>query len=97
MTKAIENECGGLKCDAPGCDWSDMTITRAEYPKYRNAPCPSCGANILNDADWRTLRRLEGVVWILNLLFFWVKPKPGAVESVTEVRFDGTGKVKVVK
>jgi DNA-directed RNA polymerase subunit RPC12/RpoP len=93
----IRLEGGGLKCDFAGCGWADMTIPRTAYPAYRNAACPNCGSNILTDADWRALRRLERVVAFINAAFFWLKPKPGAAEVVNVVTFDGTGKVTVSK
>ena len=55
----------GLKCDAPECSWADMTITREEYPSYRNAPCPNCGANLLTDADWAIVLSMEAAAaWV---------------------------------
>ncbi len=34
----------GLQCDNPSCDWSDMSISREEYPVWLNRSCPKCGA-----------------------------------------------------
>jgi hypothetical protein len=40
----------GLKCDA--CDWADPSILLEDYPKWLNAPCPKCGANVLTQEDF---------------------------------------------
>ena len=52
--KAIEFEQqqAGLQCDAEGCDWVDKTIPDTDYPKWLNAPCPKCGANVLTQEDY---------------------------------------------
>ena len=49
----------GMKCDAEGCGWSDMTVPRSAYPDYLNAPCPSCGATLLTDEDWQLVLNME--------------------------------------
>lgn len=96
----LKGQAVGLKCDAPGCGWSDMTIPRSEYPEYRNAPCPACGSNILTDADWKTLRRLERLVAVINVLFFWMKPPKEDephYETTVDLHGDGKGNIKTVK
>lgn len=94
----LTGEAVGIKCDAPGCGWSDMSVKRADYPAWRNKPCPECGANVLTDADWKTLRRIETAVKVINVLFFWMKPpKDDEPHYATEVnlRGDGKGSVKI--
>lgn len=74
----------GLKCDAPGCDWSDPSITRAQYPDYRNAPCPKCGANVLTDEDWNIVLNMErAAAWISqNGAALGLKPGDGQTVSI---------------
>lgn len=93
----IVTDVHGVKCDNPGCGWSDMTVPRSNLAAWRNARCPRCAANLLTDADWKTLRRIECAIAALNLLLFWVKPpKPTGQCHRTSVLFDGTGKVTIV-
>lgn len=88
MEAAIISEFTGLKCDAPSCDWSDMTITRAQYPDYRNAPCPKCGANVLNDEDWSIILRLEAATaWVNSNADLLKLDKSEPVQSV-DVDYD---------
>lgn len=55
----------GMKCDAPDCGWSDMTVQRSEYPAYRNKPCPVCGTNLLTDEDWAIVQSVEAAArWV---------------------------------
>ena len=55
----------GMKCDTPGCSWSDMTVQRSEYLSYRNKPCPNCGANLLTDEDWNLVLSMEAAAkWV---------------------------------
>lgn len=82
----IRVEVGGIKCDAAGCGWSDMTVKRKDYPRWRNASCPSCGANVLSDADWKAMRIWEFAVGTVNLLLFWKKPPlPTEPHAITRV------------
>jgi hypothetical protein len=51
----------GLKCDAAGCDYQDMSITRDMYEACINLPCPTCGAPLLTQADYDAILQLEKV------------------------------------
>lgn len=90
----MEGTAHGLRCDAPGCGWKDMRITREEYPEYRNAPCPDCGENILTDADYKALLRIEAVVRFVNRWLWWL---PQGKQVPYDVSTDGTGKVTMKK
>lgn len=86
----------GLKCDAPGCGWADMTIGRAEYEGYRNAPCPDCGSNVLDDADWEMVLRIEAAMaWATENADALGLSIAGPQEPV-ELSFGGSGKVTIV-
>lgn len=82
----------GIKCDA--CDYKDMTVPREDYPHWLNKPCPKCGANLLTEADFNTLKRLEKVTNFMNWLFPMKKNEP----TSEPVRFygtaNGTGKIE---
>ena len=62
----IRIEQGGLKCDNPECDWSDMTIMFNDYPQYINAPCPKCDENILTEEDHNLVVELRKMVTMFN-------------------------------
>ena len=66
MEERIRIEQGGLQCDNPECDWSDMTIVFADYPQYINAPCPKCDENILTEEDHNLVVELRKMVTMFN-------------------------------
>lgn len=81
----------GITCDTPWCTFAAPEVTRAEYPAWRNKPCPSCGGNLFTDADWKALRRIEIIIAIFNTMFFFLpRPAPGSKAGGT-FHFDGTG------
>lgn len=45
-------EYSGIKCDTPGCEFRDDTVTFNDYEKWLNKPCPLCGGNLLTDVDY---------------------------------------------
>lgn len=87
----IAQSCG-LKCDTRGCGWVDMSITRAEYPLWVNCPCPLCDGNLLTEADYRVVRRIEFYVKWFNRLFFWWPRGRSIGYGVVDVGLDGSGK-----
>lgn len=89
----IRTEIVGVKCDARGCGWEDMTVPRSAYPAWRNAACPRCGSNVFTDADWKAMRRAEIAVGIVNTVLFWMKP-PADHEPAheTSLHFSGDGR-----
>ncbi|NJO62633.1 MAG: hypothetical protein HC836_31710 [Richelia sp. RM2_1_2] len=65
----------GLKCDF--CDYEDMSIPFADYPKYINAPCPKCGANLLLQEEYDESVRIYKIVAIINKIkniLKWINP-----------------------
>lgn len=66
MDSAAAIQIAGLQCDADGCDYEDLNINVNEYNKYVNAPCPKCGANLLTEADYETVKVIAGIVDTLN-------------------------------
>lgn len=61
-------EITGIKCDAPGCGYSDPNIPRhgEDYADYLNAPCPKCGASLLTEADLKLVQRITAGTNLLN-------------------------------
>ena len=59
-------EVGGLKCDNPNCDYSDMTVPFEDYESSVNKPCPKCGENLLTQEDYDQIVQLRNAVDILN-------------------------------
>lgn len=57
---------GGLVCDAPKCDWEDMSIKVEDYEQYVDSPCPECGENILTQEDYKDVVELYKAVEIAN-------------------------------
>ncbi len=90
MDSAAAVQITGLKCDADGCDYKDMTISFEDYEQYINAPCPECGANLLTEADYETVKVLTGIVNTLNEKY---PPPHDPNEPIARftVDFDGSG------
>ncbi|MEO1035248.1 MAG: hypothetical protein AAFX44_06770 [Pseudomonadota bacterium] len=73
----------GLKCDAEGCGYADMSVPFEDYLKHLEAPCPKCGAPLLTVEDMiATLH----VIKALRDVPRGAKPDIGLA-----VKLDGTG------
>ena len=59
---------GGLQCDNPKCDWTDMTILIADFDAWLNKPCPKCGENVLTDVDYNNAKQLHAMIDFINTL-----------------------------
>lgn len=100
MPKIFEFKPVGIKCDAPGCGWSDMSVEMdmRDYGKaWLNAPCPECGSNLYTEADYKLVKRLKRSERVINGLFGWVmwlvpKDKQGMVDGMS-LNSDGRGVV----
>jgi hypothetical protein len=64
--KAMDYKILGIKCDAPGCDFKDPTVSFDNYKLWLNKPCPKCGANLLTQADYDTCLYIIKIARILN-------------------------------
>jgi phage FluMu protein Com len=88
--QAINIKVKGIKCDH--CDFQDATANFNEYEVWLNKPCPQCGANLLTEADMKTLKTMIGITNFLNcVLRPFVKPNAKKVSVAAEM--NGTGKV----
>ena len=90
--KNVEVEVHGLKCDAEGCDYEDLSITSEDYADYVNAPCPKCGANLLTPEDYFSFRALQDLADALNEL-----PLLGGNEDIVTMRakMNGSGTIEL--
>ena len=89
---AITSIGGGLKCDNPDCDFSDMSIPTSKYKEYINCPCPKCGANLLTKADYRASKIINGLVRVINFVCYFIpKKKLGENMATMTIDFDGSG------
>lgn len=53
---------GGLNCDNPNCDWSDMSIEVSDYKNWVNKPCPECGESLLTQEDYdKTVKFMDAI------------------------------------
>jgi hypothetical protein len=77
----------GLNCDAEGCDYTDPTVLVTDYPKWVNAPCPKCGANLLTQEDFEAVQVLIQLADAINELPI---DKSGPIVEGT-INMNGTG------
>ena len=54
----MEINIKGIKCDNTKCEYKDPEVKFENYSDFVNKPCPSCGANLLTEADFETVQRM---------------------------------------
>jgi hypothetical protein len=84
-------EVRGLKCDAEGCNYSDMSVNSEDYSEYVDAPCPDCGASLLTLEDYAAFLTLVEAINMVNELDLPVSEDDELIE--TRITMDGSGKV----
>lgn len=94
--KPITLDIKGIKCDAPLCDYKDMTVA-FDMEKYHNAPCPKCGANLFTDADYKAMKKMLHRIKVINFIFSPFMHKLDAKVHRFKMDMNGTGEVKVTK
>lgn len=92
MKNALEMNIGGIKCDNPKCDFTDMSVQVEDYKQWLNKPCPECGENLLTEEDYRNTQFLVGLVELVNSIY----PKVDNDEEVVvaNINMNGTGEMK---
>lgn len=87
-----EVQVQGLKCDADGCGYEDMSISSENYSEYVNAPCPDCGASLLTPEDLAAFESLMLLSEMMNGL-----PAMGTEEDMVtaRVRMNGSGSLEI--
>ncbi len=68
MTKHIQIEQDGLKCDNTVCDWKDQTVLIEDYQEWLNKPCPKCGENVLTQTDYENAKKIYDTINYINSL-----------------------------
>lgn len=94
--EAMFMEISGIQCDNKNCDFIDKSVKMEEYDEWLNKPCPKCGANLLTEEDYTTVKNLTSYVKAMSGMM------PKAPESVVkedyekvEFELDGSGYLKV--
>lgn len=75
MPKLMEFKPQGIKCDAKGCGWSDMSVqfdAKTLGREWLGVPCPKCGSNLYTEADYKLMRKLKRTEKVINGLFGWI-------------------------
>jgi len=86
----------GVKCDAEGCDFREEHVDIETLEQWRNVPCPKCGANLLTDEDWFTIKLLNRLMGCWPIRFInWIGKKLGCKARVYKATFDGSGKMEL--
>jgi len=91
--EAITLNLGGIKCDY--CDFKDMSVPYEDYKNWLGKPCPKCGANLLTEADYKTVKRIVFITKLFNKIYSFFphkKTKKSEDVLVGTFEFDGTGK-----
>lgn len=83
---------GGLKCDAPGCDYVDPTAPVDET--QLNRPCPKCGANLLTEADLANVRLLQYITHAVNVECG--PAQDGAERESIRFEMNGSGSLEMI-
>ena len=98
----------GIKCDAEGCDYEDMSIAWGTTPEeilavndeYLNKPCPKCGASLLTPEDHAVIKMMvETLPTITDLEDALIEElgedHPMNQKVKADVKMDGSGKVAI--
>jgi hypothetical protein len=67
MPKAVELNIKGIKCDH--CDYKELNVKFEDYDKWLNKPCPTCGENLLTEADLNSLKVMIQLANVANEMF----------------------------
>lgn len=93
-------EVTGIKCDNKICDYHDDSILMKDYSQFLNKPCPKCGANLLTQADYDLVLKIEKISNMKIIKFFnyigsffdkLLKLKPKSYSG----KMNGSGKMKI--
>jgi hypothetical protein len=84
---------GGVKCDAENCTYKDDTVSIHDYERYLNKPCPVCGANLLTEEDFITIK----VLMFLDKWLGWIRVPSFKPPASCIIHMDGTGLVDIEK
>lgn len=79
----------GIKCDADGCDYQDESAKFENYKDYLGKPCPKCGANLLTEADYKSVQMLISACDWFNSL--GIAADENAKMMKIKVEHDGSG------
>lgn len=94
---AVQFVISGIQCDA--CDFRDDEVKLEQYPEYVNKPCPECGANLLTEADFKTVQLMIGMSEVINAVaaadLIPVARDGEMVEIDLPISLDGSGKIKL--
>ena len=96
--KMVDLHICGIKCDA--CDFAEPNVDVKDYISWLNVSCPSCGANLLTEADHKTTKRVLFWTFWFNVLMFPIHLLTLPFQSKKErtiipFTMDGSGKVKL--
>lgn len=83
----------GIKCDNKTCDYTNESVSFADYENWVNKPCPCCGDNLLTEEDLNTVKLMAAMVQIANE----TAPVNNVDEPIIEakINMDGSGSVEV--
>lgn len=91
---AFEFQISGIKCDA--CAYRDDAVTVEQYPDYVNKACPECGANLLTEADYKTVQLILGMTEVFNAVEASdLLPSPPSMKYDISLSMNGSGEIKV--
>lgn len=99
----MELHIKGLKCDNTTCDYKDDTIPFAEYPRYIDHPCPTCGQSLLTQADFDATMQLVDMMTIVSSMALAAQNEGNETSQQNEdepryrinVELDGTGNPQI--
>lgn len=83
----------GLKCDAPACTYADADIPFEDYEAHIDAPCPSCGAPLLTQANYNTVCELIRIAKLVQNVP-GLAADPDAPVGQLSIDLNGTGVIE---
>ncbi len=80
----------GIKCDAPGCGYTNMNAEFGNGKKWLNVPCPRCGAPLLTRRDYNAIRIVLWLSRLVNKVFGKVPNNSKLTHVPLTLKGDGT-------
>ena len=90
----------GIKCDNPNCDYFNPDVESKTYKQdWLNKPCPKCGENLLTEKDYKTIKKMKVVFFILNIILWpieiFLKITNRDEKIDVPIEMNGTGNIDI--
>ncbi len=90
MREPTQVNIKGIKCDATGCGYKDMSAEFGDGKKWLGVKCPLCSAPLLTRRDYNAIRVVMWVSRVANKIFGKVPNDSKLTHVPLALKGDGT-------